>query len=61
MLLIAIELCWNVYPPHVGMSSLLFGCHVTLVLLCMYLGHYPATPYKPEAIVVHKKPYKKIQ
>jgi len=61
LLLIAIELCWNVYPPQAGMSSLLFGCHVTLVLLCMYLVHYPETPYRPKLVVVHKKPYTKIQ
>ncbi|PAV61949.1 hypothetical protein WR25_19054 isoform A [Diploscapter pachys] len=35
LLLLAIELCWNVYPSTVWSSFLLHLCHMTLLCLCL--------------------------
>ena len=31
-LLLAIEYCWNVFPSSVASSSVLFGCHLVMLV-----------------------------
>ena len=55
MILGGIELCLNIFPPRVWMSLLLFGLHTVILIGCLFLSKYPASPYKTHVKKVKTK------